>query len=138
MATQPNRGHGGERQGTVKDPENDGRLKENRESGHTKGTTPGSEARAHEHGHEPAQSSHSSHSSGSHSSGSHSQSGLSHSRGSHETGRSHAQSSGSGEHRSESRGGDDLKSREYRAPDGEIHHHTRTHEEQHGKGGEKR
>lgn len=27
---------------------------------------------------------------------------------------------------------DDLKSREYRGPDGEIHHHTHTYEEQHG------
>jgi hypothetical protein len=52
MATkQQGSSHGG----TVKDPEHDGRLKENREEGRTKGTTPGSEARAREHGHEPAQ-----------------------------------------------------------------------------------
>ncbi len=38
-----------------------------------------------------------------------------------------------------SEGESDLKSREYRAPDGEIHHHTTTYMEQHeGEGGSKR
>ncbi len=134
MATKHESGH----QGGVKDPENDGRLKENREEGRTKGTTPGSAARAHEHGREPAESSHS-RSGGSHSgSGSHSgerSHGAEHSRGG-EHSRSHEASGGqheggsSRESRSES---DDLKSREYRDEKGEIHHHTRTYMEQHGK-----
>src|SRR5918912_2900220 len=55
--------HGGSHErGHIKDPENDGRLKENREAGRTKGTTPGSEARAQEHGRDPAHNGSSSHS----------------------------------------------------------------------------
>ncbi|HJU15312.1 MAG TPA: hypothetical protein VJ770_02475 [Stellaceae bacterium] len=42
----------------------------------------------------------------------------------HRSGGSHA------EHRSEEA---DLKRREYRDEKGEVHHHTRTYEEQHGK-----
>ena len=105
-------------QGTIKDPENDGRLKENREAGHTKGTTPGSEARAHEHGREPAESSHS-RSGGSHSQGS---SHSSESRSSHSSGGSSQVSGGSRE-------ADDLKAREYKDAQGNIHHHTRTSSE---------
>jgi hypothetical protein len=88
----------GER-GRVKDPEHDGRLKENREAGHTKGTTPGSEARREEAGR-----------SGGQSMGSH---------GGHSGSSQHHGGSGSG-------GADDLKEREYRDKDGNIHHHTRT------------
>lgn len=103
--------------GTVKDPENDGRLKENREEGRTKGTTPGSEARAREHGHEPAESSHSrSHESG----------------GSERHGRSHDEG-GSRSQSASGSGGDDLKSREYRDEQGNVHHHTKTYMEEHGK-----
>ena len=107
--------HSSSHQGGVKDPENDGRLKENREAARTKGTTPGSEK---EHGREPAESSHSSRSgSGSHSSGSHSS-------GSQSSGGSRSESSGESS---------DLKSREYKDAQGNIHHHTRTYQEQHGK-----
>lgn len=107
---------GSSRGGTVKDPEHDGRLKENREQGRTKGTTPGSEARAHEHGHEPAQSAHSR---------SHESSGGERYGKSHDDGRSRSQSA--------SGSGDDLKSREYRDEQGNVHHHTKTYMEQHGK-----
>lgn len=117
---------GGSHGGGVKDPENDGRLKENREAGRTKGTTLGSEARAREHGRAAPETSHSRPHGSSHG-------------GSHESG-----SRSGGEQRSESsgRGGDssDLKQREYRDEKGEVHHHTRTYMEQHGKegGSEKR
>jgi hypothetical protein len=105
----------GEHQGRVKDPEHDGRLKENREAGRTKGTTPGSEARAEHHGHEPGRGS-------GQDAGDHQR----HHSGSRES--EHvAHTSGSGE------GSDDLKSREYRDEKGEVHHHTRTYQEQHGK-----
>ncbi len=87
--------HSSSNQGTVKDPEHDGRLKENREAGRTKGTTEASAERA--HGHE---TSHSSHASASKSEGSHSKSEASH-------------------------GGDDLKSREYTDKDGNVHHHQK-------------
>ena len=39
-------------QGSVKDPEHDGRLKENREAGRTKGTTEASAERSHGHAQE--------------------------------------------------------------------------------------
>jgi hypothetical protein len=60
--------------------------------------------------------------------------GKSHSGGQDDNSRSH-----SGSHETQSRGQDhdreeeaDLKRREYRGADGEIHHHTRTYMEQHG------
>lgn len=117
-----NQSHGG----NVRDPEYDGRLKENREAGRTKGTTPGSQARAEERGHDTSgrQESHSSHGSGSHSSESHGSSHASShdgSRGSSHEGSSHSQG-----------GSEDLKSREYRDNQGEVHHHTKTYMEQHG------
>ncbi len=43
---------GNANQGTVKDPEHDGRLKENREAGRTKGTTEASADRSHGHAQE--------------------------------------------------------------------------------------
>ncbi len=113
------------RQGSVKDPEHDGRLKENREAGRTKETTPGSKARAEEHGkggessqsrsHESHKSSHESHKSG-HESG----------------GGSKSHESGSQARSGESGGSDDLKSREYKDAEGNVHHHTKTYMEQHG------
>jgi hypothetical protein len=80
-----------------------------------------------------------SHSSGSHTSGSHTsgehRSGSEHSRaesrsesGSHSGGSGSSHSSGT---RSASGSETDLKSREYRGPDGEEHHHTKTYMEQH-------
>ncbi len=134
MATQHRGGHESGQQGNVKDPQNDGRLKENREEGRTKGTTPASEARSHELG---GKSSSGSHSSGSHSSGSQGSSRESDSGhgSSHESG--HSGSSASGRGGESKQGGsqsdsDDLKSREYRDEKGEVHHHTRTYMEQHG------
>jgi hypothetical protein len=46
-----------------------------------------------------------------------------------------SKASGSGSGGSRSSGGEDpsLKQREYRDKDGEVHHHTRTYQEQHGK-----
>lgn len=62
------------------------------------------------------------------------QHGKSHSSGRDDNNRSH-----SGSHQTHARGQDhdraeeaDLKRREYRGADGEIHHHTRTYMEQHG------
>jgi hypothetical protein len=110
-------------QGTVQDPEHDGRLKENREAGRTKGTTPGSEARAHEHGHESQGGSHS---------GSHSASHRGDDKREGSSGGSHSSSShqaGGQSHPSED--SDDLKSREYKDEQGDVHHHTRTYMEQH-------
>jgi hypothetical protein len=145
MATQHRGGHESGQQGSVKDPEHDGRLKENREAGRTKGTTPASEARSHESGGKSSSGGHASHQSGGHASGSHSS-------GSHSSG-SHSSGTQSSPHESESRRGsshegghggssasahggqsdsDDLKSREYRDEKGEVHHHTRTYMEQHG------
>jgi hypothetical protein len=109
-----------QQRGNVKDPEHDGRLKENREAGRTKGTTSGSQARAEEHGREPAGSSRGS---GSHSSSSHGKSQDA----SHRCG-------GDGDRGPSGRasgGSDDLKSREYKDEHGEVHHHTRTYMEQH-------
>jgi hypothetical protein len=113
-----NQSHGG----NVRDPEHDGRLKENREAGRTKGTTPGSQARAEDRGHDPSSrpESHSSHSTGPHSSASR--------RASHEG--SHGSSHEGGSHLQG--GSEDLKSREYRDSQGEVHHHTKTYAEQHG------
>ena len=90
--------HNTHTQGSVKDPEHDGRLKENREAGKTKGTTEASAERA--AGHKPEES---------------------HKSSSHETKSqtSHAESGKSGE--------SDLKSREYTGKDGQIHHHTTKH-----------
>ncbi|MBV8095637.1 MAG: hypothetical protein JO110_20875 [Acetobacteraceae bacterium] len=119
-------------QGSVKDPEHDGRLKENREAGRTKGTTPGSDARAREHGHEPAESSHSrsqgGSSGGSRSGGGGQGGGGSQGRGEQSQAQGGSRSGGQGE-------SDDLKSREYRDAQGNVHHHTRTYIEQHGKEG---
>lgn len=107
---------GSSHQGSVKDPEHDGRLKENREAGRTKETTPGSQARA--HGKDPE---------GGKSSGEHG--------GSHASKGSEQHSGGKQGASGESRGGesDDLKSREYKDAQGNVHHHTRTYQEQHGK-----
>ena len=106
--------HKGE-QGNVKDPSHDGRLKENREAGRTKGTTPASAARQH--------------GDGSHGSQSQAKSGESHSAGKHETGR---QETASRQENKSSQASDssDLKSREYRDEQGTGHHHTRTYQEQ--------
>lgn len=49
---------GGAHQGSVNDPEHDGRLKENREAGRTKGTTEGSRERAAAGGHSGAEHGH--------------------------------------------------------------------------------
>ena len=121
MATQHKGGHESGQQGSVKDPEHDGRLKENRDAGRTKGTTPGSEARAHDSGGQEGQQS-----------GSHASSHKSETRhgSSRESGHGGASASGQS-------GSDDLKSREYRDEKGEVHHRTRTYMEQHG-GGEKK
>jgi hypothetical protein len=100
MATKNENTH---HQGTVKDPENDGRLKENREAGRTKGTTPASAARR-EHGGQSDDET-----------GSAKAGGAGGGRSGDEGG---GKSSGGGE-------ADDLKSREYRDKDGNIHHHTR-------------
>lgn len=119
-------GRGGEHRGQVRDPENDGRLKENRETVQTKGATSRSEALAREQGREPDRDD------GRHRAGAgHGRSASqSHSQGSH------------GDRRDDDRGGrgendrrerEDLKSREYRDEQGEVHHHTRTYMEQHGK-----
>lgn len=48
-------------------------------------------------------------------------------------GRSRSDSGGRDMPRSAS--GDDLKSREYKDPNGQIHHHTKTYMQQHGKDG---
>ncbi len=90
--------HNTHTQGSVKDPEHDGRLKENREAGKTKGTTEASAERA--GGHNPEGS----HKSTSHETKSHA---------------SHAESSKSSDA--------DLKSREYTGKDGQVHHHTTKH-----------
>ncbi|MBX6740466.1 MAG: hypothetical protein QJR07_05120 [Acetobacteraceae bacterium] len=64
------------------------------------------------------------------------QGGAQHSRQGSEHRSSEAGRSG-GEHRSgqenRSSGSDSLKEREYRDSQGNIHHHTKTYEEQHGK-----
>lgn len=58
-----------------------------------------------------------------------------------EEGTTHGRSHDDGDSRGQSHGGgrdhdremeDDLKRREYRGEDGQIHHHTRTYMEQHG------
>ncbi len=95
--------HNTHTQGSVKDPEHDGRLKENREAGKTKGTTEASAERA--SGHNPE--------------GSH--------KGAAQTAKSHAEGSAKGGESGTASGGDDLKSREYTGKDGEIHHHTTKH-----------
>jgi hypothetical protein len=100
--------------GGVKDPKHDGRMKENREAPRTKGATPGSEARAHEHGREPVGQSHEG---GGRRDGDHSE--------------AHAHS-GSSHERSDRSEEADPKRREYQGSDGETHHHTRTYMEQHG------
>jgi hypothetical protein len=137
MATQHKGEHESGQQGSVKDPEHDGRLKENRDAGRTKGTTPASEGRAHEAGGKSSSGGHASHQSGGQASscGSESRHGSSHA--SHEGGHSGASTAGRGEHGGGQSGSDDLKSREYRDEKGEVHHHTRTYMEQHG-GGEKK
>ena len=146
-----NESRGGDHRGSVRDPENDGRLKENREAGRTKGTTEGSRERAHEHGREQENEGRSGgHGGGSRSHGqSHSQSRDDNRSRSH--GQSHAQSRDDdlsrshGQSHGGSRGGrqgdenreeeQSLKEREYRDKDGNVHHHTRTYMENHGKEG---
>jgi hypothetical protein len=100
--------------GSIKDPQHDGRLKENREAGRTMGTTPGSEARAKQHDQAPAESSHGRHEGSSHSGK------VARGEQSRAAGAPHGDA------------GDDLKQREYRDEKGEVHHHTRTYQEQHG------
>jgi hypothetical protein len=103
--------HKGE-QGNVKDPAHDGRLKENREAGRTKGTTPGSAARQQGE------------TAGSHGgSGTDGKTSESHA-GKHQEAVSHAAPS----HKDES---SDLKSREYRDEQGNVHHHTHSYQDQH-------
>lgn len=97
-------------QGNVKHPETDGRLKENRESGRTMGTTPGSRERQEKGGHSSAEEKQGSQASGQHGGGG--------------GAKGNAQESQGG-------GGDDMKSREYKDADGNVHHHTRTYMEQH-------
>jgi hypothetical protein len=145
-----NESRGGDHRGSVRDPENDGRLKENREAGRTKGTTEGSRERA--HGHERENEGRSGgHEGGSRSHGqSHSQSrdddhsrshGQSHSQG-RDDDRSRSQGQSHGGSRSGRHGDDNreeeqsLKEREYRDKDGNVHHHTRTYMEDHGKVGD--
>lgn len=96
-------------QGNVKDPEHDGRLKENREAGRTKGTTEASRERAETGGHATQEDQHAK---------GHQPSGKS------SAGESHAHQAGSED--------GDLKSREYTDADGNVHHHTRAYQEQHG------
>lgn len=110
-----------EHRGHVRDPENDGRLKENREAGRTKGTTSGSKTRAREHGREADRDD------------GHQRAGSEHGR-SAVHGQSHSQASHDGGRRDgDRRQQADLKSREYRDEQGEVRHHTRTYVEQHGK-----
>ena len=52
-----------------------------------------------------------------------------HASGSHRS--SSGQSHSSGRSSSGSNSNESLKSREYRGPDGEIHHHTKSYEQQH-------
>ena len=91
-------------QGNVKDPEHDGRLKENREAGRTKGTTAASAARAEGH----PQEAHGGDAKGAKAS----------QLESHEAKGQQAKSAG---------GSGDLKSREYTDAQGQVHHHTRSH-----------
>lgn len=101
MGASKDEGH----RGKVKDPESDGRLKENRESGRTKSATEASQERAGKHG-----------------------------RASAEQGQeSRAASKSESEPRYKEKGGEaeDLKSREYKDEQGNIHHHTKTYMEQH-------
>jgi hypothetical protein len=79
------------------------------------------EARTHELRKEPAEG------------GRSSQAGSSDSGGARSGARYASSSSHSGNTRhASSQGSDDLKSREYRGPDGEVHHHTKEYMEQHG------
>ncbi|MGE0257892.1 MAG: hypothetical protein AB7H71_09570 [Alphaproteobacteria bacterium] len=64
---------------------------------------------------------------------------------SHDSGRDNDNRSHGGSHQTQARGQDhdreeevDLKRREYRGDDGQIHHHTRTYMEQHGGNDDKR
>ena len=98
-------------QGSVKDPEHDGRLKENREAGHTKGTTEASAERSHGHPQE--------------SQGGKGQESKSHESRGHESKSHESQSNAKGSSKSEDEGSD-LKSREYTDKDGKVHHHTHT------------
>ena len=103
-------------QGNVKDPEHDGRLKENREAGRTKGTTGASAARAEGHPHEA-------HDGGSQGSKA-GQSGSHEAKASHEAKGAHE---AKGQQPKDAGGSDDLKSREYTDAQGQVHHHTRSH-----------
>ncbi len=96
-------------QGTVKDPEHDGRLKENREAGRTKGTTEGSRERQ--------------------SSGGHSKAEEPHGQDNSKKGASASKSQDKGQEPEQ--GGDDMKSREYTDAEGNVHHHTKAYMEQH-------
>lgn len=50
-------------------------------------------------------------------------------------GGSGSQNKSGGRENQRSMSSDDLKSREYKDPNGQIHHHTRSYMEQHGKDG---
>ena len=97
-------------QGNIKHPETDGRLKENREAGRTMGTTPGSRERQESGGRSSAEE-----------------------RKASGGGQGGGQRGGQGGGQGGSQGGEsgDLKSREYRDKDGNVHHHTHTYEEPH-------
>lgn len=123
-------------QGSVKDPEHDGRLKENREAGVTKGTTEASAKRTGASGHK-GESSHKGEAKASSHKGEASHKGDT----THKSESSHKGESKAASHKGESshkgEGGNkgdesaDLKSREYKDAEGNIHHHTRTYGEQH-------
>ncbi len=137
-------------QGTVKDPAHDGRLKENREAGVTKGTTEASAARSHEFGgkHSGSKSDSSHESGGKHASSKSDSSHEGKHSASHDSKSQESKSGGSKSEGSKSEGSKsgsskseaskssasddaDLKSREYTDADGNVHHHTKTYQEQH-------
>lgn len=95
----PSKGEG--HRGKVKDPESDGRLKENREAGRTKGATEASQERRESRGESESEQ--------------------------------ETRGGSKSEPRYKEKGGEsaDLKAREYRDEEGNIHHHTKTYMEQH-------
>jgi hypothetical protein len=109
----------GGQQGNIKDPEHDGRLKENREAGRTKGTTPGSRERQDSGGQSSSESRQASGGESKQASGGRGEQGGG------------GQERGRGERQGSEGDSNDLKSREYRDEKGEVHHHTRTYQEQH-------
>lgn len=101
-------------QGQVRDPEHDGRLKQNRERGETKGTTEASARRAEEAGHEPSRGGH--------------KAASEH----EESGRKASPAPDQEQDRGQDQAGSsDLKDRAYRGKEGKVHHHTRKYREQH-------